>query len=107
MREKCVLCHRIHDGNNWKYGSYQTSEGLRYGWFCNRWFKPKAYEFVPQRIREERKKYAKDIVQPFRNGELAKEFVENYPQATRNMVKAGTITQKEVAKAKNVWKGDI
>jgi len=104
MKQLCVLCHKIHDSTNWKYAEYQTPEGYRWGWFCNKWYKPKTYEFVPQRIKDERVKYRKEILQPYRSGQLSKEFCEEYPQQVKKMVKAGAVTKKEVAKAKNVWK---
>ena len=35
-------------------------------------------EFTSDSIKEDRKKYAKDILQPFRDGELSKEYIEAY-----------------------------
>jgi hypothetical protein len=51
----------------------------------------------------DRRKYAKDMVQRFRDGELSKEFTKLYPKQTADMVRGGTITAEQVKKAKNVW----
>lgn len=57
--------------------------------------------------REERDKHSVDMIQRFRQGELSKEFVDHYPKQTAQMVKEGSVTQEQVKKAKNVWKGDL
>jgi len=107
MKQLCVLCRRIHNATHWKYGEYKTVDGLRWGWICSRWYKPKTYEFVPQRIKDERVKYRKEILQPYRSGELSREFVEAYPSQVKKMIKSGAVTKREVAKSMPVWKGDI
>jgi len=56
-------------------------------------------EFVPESIKDDRRKYLKDIVQPFRNGELSKEFVESNPKEAKRYA-----SDKEISKAKYVWK---
>jgi hypothetical protein len=98
MKELCVLCHKIHDAFNWKYGEYETVEGLRWGWFCDKWFKPSHPEFVPQRIKDDRVTNFNSLMQPFRGGELSKEYVEKY--GTKRL----KVTPEEVKKAKHVWK---
>jgi len=66
--------------------------------------KPKvSIEVTTAEIKEDRKKYADTIVQPFRQGQLAKEFVEAYPDRVKEMVKEKNITQEEVKNAKPVW----
>jgi len=60
-------------------------------------------EVTTESIKEDRKKYADTIVQPFRQGQLAKEFVEAYPDRVKEMVKEKNITQEEVKNAKPVW----
>jgi len=96
MREKCAGCNKVHDDTNWKY----TGDG----WICSLWFKPRQYEWTPKRIKESRKKYAKDIIQPYRGGSLSQEFVEAYPREVAKMVRKGAVSKKEVARARNVWK---
>lgn len=54
-------------------------------------------EMVGESIKRERKEYAKSIVQPYRRGELSREYLEAY--GTKG-IKA---TPEEVKKAKYVW----
>lgn len=54
-------------------------------------------EFVPESMKEERKKYAKDILQPFRGGELSKEYLDAWGSSKLN------VTPEEVRKAKPTW----
>jgi hypothetical protein len=56
-------------------------------------------EFIPERIKQERKKHRKDIVQPFRNGQVSKEFVDSHPETARRM-----FTPEEIKTAKPVWR---
>lgn len=55
----------------------------------NRNWKPigEAYEFVPDRIKEERAKNFNSIIQPWRDGVPSKEFAEAYPQKAQIMFK--------------------
>jgi len=99
MKELCVLCHKIHEAFNWKYGEYETVEGLRWGWFCDKWYKPSHPEFVPQRIKDDRNKYAKSIMQPYRQGVASQEYIDTY--GTKR------INPKDVKKAKKVWTTDV
>jgi hypothetical protein len=98
-RSYCTLCHRIHKSFNWRYAQYETPDGKRYGWFCDKWFTPAPYpEFMPQRIKDDRPKYAKSLMQPYRGGVASQEYIDTY--GTKR------INPKDVKKAKNVW-GDI
>ena len=98
-RDLCVLCKRIHKSYNWHYGPYETVEGERYGWFCDKWFTPSRYpEFVPESIKEERKEYSKALLQPYRQGIASQEYIDSY--GTKR------INPKDVKKSKKVW-GDI
>jgi hypothetical protein len=99
MRELCVLCHKVHEAHNWKYTEYETVDGVKYGYFCEKWFKPSHPEWVPQRIKDERNAMAKSMIQPYREGVLSKEFVDTY--GTKH------VDPKEVKKAKNVWKDTL
>ena len=92
----CVLCHRLHNAYNWKYAPYTDAEGTRYGWFCDRWFKPTSPEFVPEGIKEDRKNYAKSLLQPYRGGVASSEYIEAYG--------TGRIAPEDVKSAKPVWK---
>ena len=64
-------------------------------------------EVTTQKVKDERKQYRNDMVQPFRSGELSKEYVDLYPNQVKGMLKDGTITKDQVKKAKEVWKGDL
>ncbi len=57
-------------------------------------------EFTTEEIKEQRNTFADDILQPYREGELSKEYLEKY--GTKS-IKA---TPQEIKKAKNVWRGD-
>jgi hypothetical protein len=63
--------------------------------------KDRTYEFVPDHIKEERVEYRNQTVQPFRNGQLSKEYVELYG------TKYIEVTQEEVKNAKYVWDRDL
>ncbi len=50
-------------------------------------------EFTPELIKIQRKEFKDDIIQPFRDGEVSKEYVDKY--GNKNIIKGG--------KAKYVW----
>ena len=56
------------------------------------------YEFTTDNIRSERREYDKDILQPWHNGALSKEYVEEYGttgiEATKEQVKNAKYTNK-------------
>lgn len=86
----CVGCNSEHEDKSWIY---------RDGWLCSKYFKPSVKpEFVPDRILNDRNEYFNSIVQPYRQGQLSKEFID------RHGTKGINATPKEIAKAKNVWK---
>lgn len=58
------------------------------------------FEFVPQSIKDDRVKNAKDIVQSGRDGVLSKEFIELYGTDHLN------VTQEQIDNAEYVWSGD-
>jgi hypothetical protein len=99
MINYCILCRKKHDALNWRFASLSNVEEVKWGWFCDKWFKPPQHEWVPQRIKEDRKKFSKDILQPYRAGEASREFIEAYPERAKK-----TFTKKELRNAKNVWK---
>lgn len=55
-------------------------------------------EMVGNSIKEQRKEYAKSIVQPWRSGVLSKEYLDLY--GTKNIKP----TEKDMKNAKYVWK---
>ena len=54
-------------------------------------------EFTSQEIKEGRKQYKDEIIQPFRSGEVSKEYIDKYGYQRLG------ITKEEADKAKNVW----
>src|ERR1700722_6864590 len=54
-------------------------------------------ELTTDAIENDRKEFKKDIMQPFRNGQLSKEYVESVG------TKYIKVTDEEVKNAKNVW----
>lgn len=66
--------------------------------------KPKpAIEVTTDQIKEDRKIFQEDILQPFRDGQLSKEYVDTRPERVKEMIKEGHITEQEVKEAKDVW----
>ena len=66
--------------------------------------KPKvSAEITTDSIKEDRKIFQKDITQPFRQGELSKEFVDANPGQVKQMLKEGHVTENEIKGAKNIW----
>jgi hypothetical protein len=55
-------------------------------------------EFVPDSVKEDRKKYFKSALQPFRGGELSREYVKAYG------TKGIKVSPDQVRKAKDVWR---
>ncbi len=58
---------------------------------------PNPVEFTSEEIKNDRIKYADDIIQPFRQGELSQEYVEKH--GTKGL----KVTEEEVKKVKKVW----
>jgi len=70
------------------------------GWYCAKYHRPCKTEFIPERVKDDRMEYFNSVVQPFRGGELSKEYVDLHGTEGINA------TEKEAKKAKNVW-GDL
>lgn len=58
------------------------------------------HEFIPDRILEDRKAHAKDILQPYRDGTLSKEYLKEYG------TKGIQPTKDQLKGAKKVWTED-
>jgi len=107
LSTKCPSCKGETD-------KFMLLSGLRVACDCTkcvqrRAFKPQGrpHEFTTDKIKEDRVKFAKDLLQPYRGEDFSKEFRDAYPERAKEMVKEGVITQKQHDKAKEVWKGDI
>lgn len=57
----------------------------------------RTYEFVPEHIKEERKEFKDQTIQPFRNGSVSREYLELYGD---KHIKA---SDEEIKNAKYVW----
>lgn len=68
---------------------------------------PKPHDFTTDEIRDARKSHKKQLLQPWRGGEISKEYLDAYPEQKKEMVKQGVITQKQADTAKEVWKGVV
>lgn len=89
----CSICKQDKKDTSWLYSA------LRNGWICSSHFMESSKpEFVPERIRDDRREYFHTVVQPFRGGELSREYIENYG------TKGINVTEKQMKKAKYVWK---
>lgn len=85
MKIFCDGCNQEHDDQNWN--------GKGGEWFCSKFFTPTPYEFVPDRIKDDRKKFAKDMIQPRIEGEPNPQFAKEYPQHAKKH-----FTDKELRK---------
>ena len=91
MKNYCFGCKKEHDDFAWKYADGK--------WICSKYFKPSGpLEMVPGRIVEDREKYFNSTLQPYRQGELSKEYIEAHG------TKGIDVSREEVKKAKYVWK---
>lgn len=91
----CQGCQKEHKDYNWKHTTYTFEDGEREGWFCSKYFKPKAKEWTTDSIKEQRKRYKKDLLQPYRGGEPNREFIKEYPEDSKRY-----FTDKQITKAK-------
>ena len=92
---KCAGCKEEHEDMNWKHTELEFEDGKREGWFCSKYFKPSSHEWVPDRLKQDRKKYATDMIQPYRGGEPNKEFIKHYPRESKRY-----FTKKQIKKSK-------
>ena len=56
-------------------------------------------EFTTEDIKLQRRYFKDDIIQPFRKGELSKEYIDKY--GTKNL----KVTDEEIKNAKYIWNG--
>lgn len=107
MKRFCGTCNKEHDIDDWyPILTYGIREPTAYHCekFLKQEVKPKLRgkaDHVPESLKQDRKRFAKSMLQPWREGEPSAEFIEAYPKQAKKM-----FTPKEMAKAKNVWKGE-
>jgi hypothetical protein len=100
IKDPCQRCN----ASDWSNKKAGFVDGVFTDLYCDRCAGIASFvspEWIPDRIREERVKYAKDIVQPWRNGQLSKEYIEH------NGTKGIKVTPEQIKNAKYVWKGDV
>jgi len=91
MKQFCYACGEEHDDWAWNYVGGK--------WVCSAYFNPSApLEMVPESVKEERKEYFNATLQPYRQGELSKEYIEAHGTKGLNA------TKEEIKKSKYVWK---
>lgn len=95
----CLYCNKTHDFYEWKYRHWPMPDGTeKEGWVCGKWVKISYPEFTTDSIKEDRKKYFKSTLQPYRDGQLSKEYVEAHGTKRINA------RPDEIRNAKEVWK---
>jgi hypothetical protein len=94
----CVVCNKETEYYEWTHKKWELATGIIEGWGCGRHQRVSYPEFVPDSLKEDRKKHFRAILQPFRGGEVSKEYIEAH--GTKH-IKA---TPQQIAKAKYVWK---
>ena len=55
------------------------------------------------KLKEQQEIHKKDLIQPFREDKLSKEFVDEYPDQVNKMIDNKAITKKEANNAEEVW----
>ena len=95
----CGLCDQDIEDYNWRNKDWR-SDGNDF-WACSRHFTPSPHEFLPQSMKDDRKKYNKELTQPYLpDGSFNGAFKRHYPDISKDMVKEGAITQRQLEKAK-------
>ena len=98
-KQYCLYCREKHEYHSWKYKRWPTEDGEVEGWVCGKHTKVSYPEFTSENIKDERKKFFKSITQPYREGQLSKEYLEAHGTKGINP------TDEQIRKAKYTWKG--
>lgn len=96
-KQFCLYCDEEHDYYEWKYKTWSVDGKDKQGWVCGKHTRVHYPEFIGEAAKEDRKKYFKSALQPYRSGVLSKEYIDAH--GTKG-IKA---TQKQIRNAKNVW----
>lgn len=98
---KCLTCQKRKATKHPLYGYLSCNQCLKKQ---REFTKPnRPVELTTDEIKEARKIYEKDIVQPWNQGYLSKEYVHAQPERVAEMLKEGTATVEDVNNAKPVW----
>lgn len=90
----CAFCKKKHTAFNWRL-QYDTAQ-KKYVWYCDKYFKPVTPEFTTEKIKEDRQRYAKSLLQPYRGGIASQEYIDAYG--------TGRFDPADVKKARPVWR---
>lgn len=93
MTEYCVKCRKRHSHYSWVNRNYVVNGVKKSGWFCGE----STQIVLIDALSDQRRTHKKDTVQPFRSGELSKEFVDLHGTEGIN------VSDKEAKSAKRVW----
>lgn len=99
--KKCLICNQRTARRLEPYGYLpcKTCQKLKAG-------RAVSYEITTEEIKSDRRKFHDDILQPFRDGTLSKEYMVKYPDRVKQMIKEGHVKDSEVRNAKPVWDMD-
>lgn len=69
-------------------------------WVCENCgnYKSEAVEFSTSEMTEQRQEYFNSILQPYRGGEVSKEFIEAHPKKAKKM-----FTKEQIKNSKYIW----
>lgn len=90
---KCATCRIEEAVIHPQYGAIACSDCQKY----DKIITDRTYEFLPKHIKEERLAFKDQTIQPFRNGQLSKEYIDLYGTSRIE------VSDEEVKNAKNVW----
>lgn len=94
---KCAVC-KTNDAFLDNYYGFLPCESCREN--QDKLQKPgKPQEFTTQAIKAQRKEFRRDTIQPYRNGEVSKEYLDQWGS------KGIKASRSEIQKAKRVWSG--
>ena len=87
---KCLGCKKEHEDVNWIFKNK--------GWYCTKYHLPSKIDIVPSDMKDEREKHFNAVIQPYRSGELSREYIEAHG------TKGIDVTKQQAKKAKHTWK---
>ena len=96
----CLYCNEEHEYYEWKNKKWLMPDGTtKDGWVCGKWTRVKGKtEWVDETTKEQRKEYFNSTLQPYREGQLSKEYLEAHG------TKGIKPTQSQIKNAKHTWK---
>ena len=97
MKRFCSVCQKEVEHHNWK-SSIVNGKSV---FVCGRHFKSSYPELIPKQMKESRRRFFKDTIQPYRQGKLSKEYCDAYPYKAKEMA-----SKKEIKQARDTWKGE-